>query len=213
VKRTAIIGLAALAGAAWWWTQRGQSSGVEWGERLPDDTQIFGGDGYEGMEGSSMDDVLFNEGGGLGGGGLGVVTDAPAWLRDMAGQIVGQYFPSLDLEMVLAICKIESSFGKNIYRDEPKIGDASVGMMQTLVKTAQWLHDIGYKGFPYPSAETLKDPATSIYFGCAMLKWLTKKGGSEEETVRAYNGGWGGRKYTSTLPYWKKYLKARGQYA
>lgn len=158
--------------------------------------------------------------GGAGGGGLplvqensGFVKDAPDWARTLAGQIVGQYFPSLDLEMVLAICKIESSFNPKAYRYEPGIKDASMGLMQTLIRiNAQESYSLGYKAFPYPTLETLADPATAIYYGCAYLYRLSKKKWPEEEIVRAYNGGPGNRKHPMTLDYWIKYLKARGRY-
>lgn len=118
----------------------------------------------------------------------------------------------VDAVMAAAIAEIESGGNPLALRYEPHIGDASVGLMQTLVSTAQWLWDIGYRDFPQPTMAALAEAHASMYFGCAYLDWLKRRNASsasEEWIVRAYNGGPGGATKPATLPYWQKYKAAK----
>lgn len=102
------------------------------------------------------------------------------------------YFVNLDLEMIEKIAKIESSLNPTAERIEPD-GRVSVGLMQTLVSTAQDMYVKGYKSYPKPTRASLKDAETSAYFGMAYLDWLQKSYNvTGENLVRGYNGGPGG---------------------
>ena len=132
----------------------------------------------------------------------------------LVAQIVGEHFPGVDPKMVLAIARIESSLNPTAVRFEPHISDFSVGLMQTLVGTAQWLHDIGYREFGRPGFDDLLDMSVSIYFGAAFIDWLQTRsavaGRETEVIIRAYNGGAGGWGRDATLAYWQKYQRALG---
>ncbi len=77
----------------------------------------------------------------------------------------------------------ESSFNPNAFRAEPRINDASYGLMQLLYKTAKGL---GYTGEP----EGLYDPETNIDLGAKLLGQLRAKFGDDFRKVySAYNSG------------------------
>lgn len=155
-------------------------------------------------------------------GGRVAVPGAEATSMDMRGivwRIVNTHFPGrVDGQMVLAIGWIESGFNPTAVRYEARINDASVGVMQTLVATAQWLAaDMGYTAYGVPDFEALLDAETSVYFGAAYLDYLANRngltrGGSEETIVRAYNGGPGGASSAATAPYWAKYQAAKPRF-
>ncbi|MCO5553995.1 hypothetical protein L7F22_007521 [Adiantum nelumboides] len=110
--------------------------------------------------------------------------------------------------------EVESNRQPLAYRFEPKLGEASTGLMQTLQSTAEWLaRDMGYTYYTNElSPSMLYRPFVSVYFGGAFLKWLStykKKTQNEEFMVRAYNGGPNNATSQSTLVYWNKYLKAK----
>jgi len=92
----------------------------------------------------------------------------------------------LDPLLVKAIVAQESGFQPNAFRAEPRIGDASRGLMQVLYGTAR---DMGYRG----SADGLFDPATSIEYGTAWLakQWVRYQYGGRQLTdaIAAYNAG------------------------
>lgn len=83
-------------------------------------------------------------------------------------------------------------------REEPRIGDASIGVMQILTQTAAWV-----MGVPSVTRETLRDPAENINIGTRILSmyvngWRAGDGGvrlpisrtfTVEEALAAYNGG------------------------
>jgi soluble lytic murein transglycosylase-like protein len=130
-------------------------------------------------------------------------------IKEIALSTVIEHYPIVPADMIVVIASIESDFNPNAVRNEPRINDASTGLMQTLVSTAQWLwDDMGYRGFPRPTAASLLDPATSIYFGGAYLSYLFGYKGvfrSEQFVVESYNGG-PGNSNTQTRQYWQKYL-------
>lgn len=124
-----------------------------------------------------------------------------------------------DPRMLVAMAWIESSFDPLAVREEPHIGDASAGLMQTLLGTAQWLHDDfpRYRDKGRPQFNDLMDPATSMYFGAAYVDWLSGYAGvlrSEEWIVRAYNGGpgAGAQRSSQTKRHYEKYLEARRRF-
>jgi hypothetical protein len=94
-------------------------------------------------------------------------------------------------QMATTIASIESSFDPAAVRQEPRINDASYGLMQVLTKTAAWLNGLGYDAFD-GTAEALATPEGSMYFGCAYLHWLRNYKGAVQPdgfVVAAYNGG------------------------
>lgn len=90
------------------------------------------------------------------------------------------------LHILKGIAAKESSFNPRALRPEPRIKDASRGLMQVLYGTAKW---IGYKG----SEEDLFDPAQSALTGAAVLHkyhgLATATGGGWEDAVSMYNAG------------------------
>lgn len=135
-------------------------------------------------------------------------------MKGMAEIITRRYFKRLDIAMICAIVEIESSRQPLAYRFEPKLNEASTGLMQTLQSTAEWLAtDMGYRAYAIENVSALLyRPFVSVYFGCAYLKWLSTYDGkkrSEEFMVRGYNGGPQAATKTSTLSYWNKYLQAK----
>ena len=114
-------------------------------------------------------------------------------VRALAEEVVARDFPRVDPLMLQAMAEIESSRNRLAIRVEPHLGDASIGLMQTLVGTAQWLaRDMGARRFGDPSMEDLLRPEVSMYFGAAYVNWLsTWRGRSRDEEwiVMSYNGG------------------------
>ncbi len=86
--------------------------------------------------------------------------------------------------LIKAIIAKESSFNPKAYRVEPRLADASRGLMQLLFRSAQAL---GFPGKP----EDLFDPKTNIYYGTYHLASNLKiSGGKVDVAVAAYNAGW-----------------------
>lgn len=140
-----------------------------------------------------------------------------AGIRQLATRIIEQNNFDLDVNMLVAIAYIESSFNPEALRVEPHINDASAGLMQTLITTAQWLaRDMGYRNYGFPELSDLMDAEVSMYFGAAYLDYLknTRRDlDTEEKIVRGYNGGPAGFKRSATLPYWQKYKRAREKFS
>lgn len=136
-------------------------------------------------------------------------------MRAMAEIIIDRHFRGkLDPVMICAIAEIESDRQPLAYRFEPKLGEASTGLMQCLQSTAEWLaKDMGYKYYTVDwSSSMLYRPFVSVYFGAAYLKWLStyeRVSRSEEFMVRGYNGGPKKATSKSTKAYWDKYLIAK----
>lgn len=91
---------------------------------------------------------------------------------------------AVPFDWIKAIIGTESSFNPWAIREEPKIGDASRGLMQILLRTARGL---GYTGEP----EGLFDPALNIDLGTRLLRQLIDRygSGSFERIYSAYNSG------------------------
>jgi soluble lytic murein transglycosylase-like protein len=136
-----------------------------------------------------------------------------ATVRAFADSAVSQFGFNVDPRMIVRIASIESSFSPSAIRYEPAIGDASAGLMQTLVSTARWLAtDRGYTAYGVPTLDSLlRSPQESIYFGAAYLNYLSRYAGqarTEEWIVRSYNGG-PGNTGAATNNYWRKYQDAK----
>ncbi|KAH7430816.1 hypothetical protein KP509_08G016300 [Ceratopteris richardii] len=136
-------------------------------------------------------------------------------MRAMAKIVVERHFHGrVDLLMICAIAEVESDRKPLAYRFEPKLGEASTGLMQTLQSTAEWLaKDMGYTYYTNDcSSPMLYRPFVSVYFGAAFLNWLStykNKIQNEEFIVRAYNGGPKNATTGKTLIYFNKYLKSK----
>ncbi|CAI5470597.1 unnamed protein product [Closterium sp. Yama58-4] len=100
-------------------------------------------------------------------------------------------------DAVLAVCavaRVESAWQPLAYRFEPRLGEASIGLMQVLQSSAEWLaRDMGYRAYAADVASSMiRRPFAGLYYGMAYLAWLTTYKGisrSEEFVVRAYHGG------------------------
>lgn len=91
---------------------------------------------------------------------------------------------------IQAVILTESSGRADAYRAEPRISDASYGLMQLLYRTAKGL---GYDGTP----EGLYDPQTNIHYGTKLLAQLRARYGDNPAAVySAYNSG-SGQSYLS----------------
>lgn len=150
---------------------------------------------------------------------FGPFLPANSWsagkVRNLASQYADDYFLGIDPRMVAAIARVESKMNPKAYRYEPHIDDASYGLMQTLLKTAQWMWDLGNRAFPRPTGKDLYDGRVSIYFGMAYLSYLSrykKTKRDEEFIVRSYNAG-PGRTGSYTDGYWSKYNAAKTEVA
>jgi soluble lytic murein transglycosylase-like protein len=112
-----------------------------------------------------------------------IVSDLTGGLTALQKQIVewakacGQ-----DPALVLAFCQVESSFNPQAYRAEPKIHDASYGLMQILYQTAI---SLGFAG----TADQLFDPQTNVLWGCQALNYFQSKGFSLPAEADIYNVG------------------------
>jgi soluble lytic murein transglycosylase-like protein len=84
---------------------------------------------------------------------------------------------------IRAVIDVESSWNPGAYRAEPRIGDASYGLMQLLSRTARAL---GFTG----NNQELFDPATNIDLGTKLLGQLRDNYGDDFRRVySAYNSG------------------------
>ena len=93
---------------------------------------------------------------------------------------------------IRAVIQTESSFDPQAYRAEPRINDASYGLMQLLSSTARGL---GYTG----TTDGLYDVDTNIRLGTQLLSDLIRRYGDDFRRVySAYNSGSPDRWETST---------------
>lgn len=123
----------------------------------------------------------------------------------------------VDADLLKATIATESGFRPEAFRAEPRINDASRGLMQVLYQTAKWL---GYAGDP----EGLLDPVTSITYGARYLAWQLNRYGASPtratDAIAAYNAGTATKRpdgtYTNqqyvdkVLRYWRGYAEPRG---
>lgn len=89
----------------------------------------------------------------------------------------------IDPALVWAVAMVESSLRTDAVRQEPRLNDASYGLMQILYRTAQ---EVGYDGEP----QGLLDAGTNLEFGTAYLKsMLDRFDGDVRLALAAYNAG------------------------
>lgn len=112
---------------------------------------------------------------------------------------------SLDPRLVKAIVHTESSYDPDAFRNEPRIKDASRGLMQILGRTA---HDVGFEG----PLDNLFDPETNLEIGSRYLaRQLKRYKGDTHSAVAAYNAGAARRHSNQTFrnqPYVDKVMQA-----
>lgn len=136
-------------------------------------------------------------------------------MRAVAEITVRRHFSSkVDPDMICAIAELESDRQILASRYNKKTKDTTLGIMQILPKTAEWLNsEQGYVAYKVQgNEEVLYRPFVNVYFAAAYLKWLSnfeEKERSEEFVVRAYKGGTKKATHKSTLPYWKRYLSVK----
>lgn len=133
-------------------------------------------------------------------------------VNSLAHQMCNKYFPNVDPKMLVTMAQIESSFNPHAFRYERHLNDSSVGLMQTLLKTAQWLAiEMGYTAYGVPTYQDLLNSEVSMYFGGAYVNWLKNYAGesrSEEWIVESYNGG-PKNSNDQTQNHLRKYKKAK----
>ncbi|KAI3948497.1 hypothetical protein MKW98_019247 [Papaver atlanticum] len=133
-------------------------------------------------------------------------------MKAVAGIVAHRHFLSqIDPDMICAISELESDRQPLAMRYNKKTKDTTVGIMQVLPKTAEWLvRENGYQTYQIEgNLELLHKPFINVYFGAAYLKWLSSYDGkdrNEEFVVRAYRGGPKKANHKSTLDYWRRYL-------
>lgn len=112
------------------------------------------------------------------------------------------------IQLVAAMCMVESSGGKNRTR-EVSARDTSYGPMQVTPYTAADLYNRGYRAFTATKENLLSTPG-GLYYGMAYIKVLRTTYGltSQQAITRAYNGGPGytqnTARATQTLAHWNK---------
>ncbi len=110
-------------------------------------------------------------------------TDPSPEVENLIQRVSAQV--GVDSDLVRAHMKRESDFRPNAVREEPQINDASIGLMQVLVKTAQWImndQSIGRK--------ELFEPEFNIRVGVTYIKRnLDRYAGNTKMAIAAYNAG------------------------
>ncbi|CAI0555478.1 unnamed protein product [Linum tenue] len=136
-------------------------------------------------------------------------------MKAVADIIVRRHFDlQISPDMICAIAELASDRQLLARQYQKKTKEITVGIMQILPKTAQWLErDFGYRTYGVgENPDVLYKPFVSVYFGAAYLKWLSNfehKERSEEFVVRAYHGGTKKATHKSTLQHWKRYLSVK----
>ncbi|KAL3503760.1 hypothetical protein ACH5RR_038209 [Cinchona calisaya] len=136
-------------------------------------------------------------------------------IKAVSGIIVQRHFLSqIDSDMLCAIATLESDRQPLATQYNKKSKETTLGIMQILPKTAEWLvRDLGYRSYELSgNPKDLCKPFVNVYLGAAYLKWLSyydQKERSEEFMVRAYKGGTKKATHKSTLLYWKRYLAVK----
>ena len=150
---------------------------------------------------------------------------SPELLR-LAEQIAAS--EGVPAELVKAQAEAESGWNPQAYRFEPKLGEASYGLLQVLESTAR---NIGALA-PGEDPRALFDPARGLKAGARYIKLqLSGTGGDWAKAAAAYNAGPGGLKRaaakagsqdiqaidpflpTVTRSYWRKVLNLAAYYA
>ncbi|KAK9152196.1 hypothetical protein Syun_010505 [Stephania yunnanensis] len=136
-------------------------------------------------------------------------------MKAVAAIIVRRHFISqIDPDIICAIAELESDRQLLATRYNKKIKDYTIGIMQLLPQTAEWLfREMGYRAYDIiGNPDMLYRPFTSVYFGAAYLNWLSSYEGierMEEFVVRAYRHGTKKATHKSTLKCWQLYLSVK----
>jgi soluble lytic murein transglycosylase-like protein len=113
---------------------------------------------------------------------LGAVTLSPTTLEPIIIEMAQKY--SIDPAWIKAHIKAESNWDVNASRYEAHKGDASWGLMQLLLKTAQ---DV--LGNPSLNTTQLMQPRVNIEAGSKFLSQLYSRYGNMQDAMAAYNAG------------------------
>lgn len=113
---------------------------------------------------------------------LGAVTVGGKDLDKLIVQISSKH--GVDPALTKAIMATESSFDVNARRAEPKIKDASIGLMQVLMKTARWMLNR-----PQLSESELVNPVVNIEAGVKYIKYQMGRYSDIKDVIAAYNAG------------------------
>ena len=99
----------------------------------------------------------------------------------------------------------------SLFQGQP-FDDASLGALQVLTSTANWLYtDMGYTKAGKPTTVNLYQPDVNVYFAMAYIDWImstAKRKGinpTEQYVVMSYNGGLGANN-SMTRNHYNKYL-------
>lgn len=136
-------------------------------------------------------------------------------MKAVASIIVRRHFVSeVDTDMICAIAELESDRQPTATRYNKKTKETTIGIMQILPKTADWLvSELNFRVYDVEGKpKRLYRPFVNVYLGAAYLKWLSNhdnKERSEEYIVRAYKEGFKKVAHKSTLQYWKRYLSVK----
>lgn len=140
----------------------------------------------------------------------------PQEVLDLAVQMVQSSFADRLEPVILAtIALIESSGQANKAILKEEIGEHTLGICQVPVSTARWLaSEKGYDVYGEPTASTLLDPRTNMYFAAAYLQDLSTFEGQqrpEEFVVRAYHSGPKCWDEKGSEHYWALYIRCKTQ--
>ncbi|KAI3955409.1 hypothetical protein MKW98_018510 [Papaver atlanticum] len=105
-------------------------------------------------------------------------------MKVVAGIVARRHFLSqIDPDMICAISELESDRQPLAMRHNKKTKDITVGIMQVLPKTAEWLvRENGYQTYQIEgNLELLHKPFINVYFGAAYLKWLSSYDGFKND--------------------------------
>jgi len=200
--------LVILGGAGWYaytnWTALADAVGLPVAPNTGDGSA--GGDG--GDQTAASDAALVGSVVGAAFGGTMTALDSGTVANMATTMLDRMSITDISPAMVAAIVLNESGGDPSAVRKEPAINDASYGLMQTLLGTATWLYGLGYTAQGVPTATSLLDPNTSLYFGIAYLHWLRNYGGTVQPdsfVVPAYNGGPGNPTGPGPQAYYARY--------
>jgi len=93
------------------------------------------------------------------------------------------FFQGVPAGLIRAIITVESGWNPYAVRQEPRIGDASYGLMQILGGTAR---DLGFSG----TSSDLLNPSINVHWGVKYLKSRIERYPSDiDAAIAAYNSG------------------------
>ncbi|KAL9266545.1 hypothetical protein AKJ16_DCAP19191 [Drosera capensis] len=132
-------------------------------------------------------------------------------LKAVAGIILSKHFSTRAVRPTV-LCAIAEIISK---RFVDGIG-SGVGLMGIDYPTADWLYkELGYKAYKVESAEDLKRPFVTMYFGAAYMAWLSEYEGRERSpkfVVQAYLLGPKNVGLNEAGPAWLKFEEELSNY-